>query len=67
MFERLQDMQNQGVYADWGDHLETTVDDTEWPTVTVPEGEELFPADPLYDSERDYAQNVRRVERHKSG
>ncbi|QIO24872.1 hypothetical protein [Haloarcula sp. JP-L23] len=55
------------MYADWVGQLEDTVDDTEWPTVTVPEGEQLFPDDPLYDSEREYAQNVRRVERHKSG
>ncbi|QIO25461.1 hypothetical protein [Haloarcula sp. JP-L23] len=67
VFERLQDMQKRGVYAEWVDQLETTVDDTEWPTVTVPEGEQLFPNDPLYDSDREYAQNVRRVEQHKSG
>ncbi|MFC6863147.1 hypothetical protein ACFQGE_06685 [Halomicroarcula sp. GCM10025817] len=59
-------MQNRGVCADRVDQLETTVDDTEWPTVTVPESEELFPADPLYDSKRDDAQSVRCVERHKS-
>ncbi|WP_135306349.1 hypothetical protein [Haloarcula amylovorans] len=67
VFDRLHDMQKRGEYAEWVDQLETTVDETEWPTVTVPEGEQLFPDDPLYDSERDYAENVRRVEQHKQG
>lgn len=47
--------------------IDPIIDETEWPTVTIPEGEGVYPSDPLFDSDRTYPQNVARVQRHKNG
>ncbi|APX98669.1 hypothetical protein [Natronorubrum daqingense] len=63
----LRQRTRDGFYAEWRDAVETTLEHTEWPTVTVPEGEGMFPDDPLFDSDRAYPENVARVQRHKEG
>lgn len=65
--EDLQQLKREGFYADWVSEVEETLEETEWPTVTVPEGDGMFPDDPLFDSERTYPQNVARVQQHKEG
>ena len=65
--EDLRDLQEDGYYSEWVEAVEQTIDETEWPVVTVPEGDGVFPDDPLFDSERTYPQNVARVQQHKEG
>ncbi|WP_276257214.1 hypothetical protein [Halomontanus rarus] len=65
--EDLQGMKRDGFYAEWIDDVRTTLEETEWPTVTVPEGKGMFPDDPLFDSDRTYPQNVARAQKHKDG
>lgn len=63
----LREMINEGAYAEWKDEVQALVDILDVPAVEVPEGEAPFPDDPLYDSARDYGENLARVRQHKEG
>lgn len=63
----LQDLKNEGPYDEWQDRVEAIVTGTDFPAATVPEGEAPFPEDPLYDSAREYVQNVVRIDRYREG
>lgn len=65
--EELQELKKEGFYDEWVEEVEETIEETEWPTVTVPEGDGMYPDDPLFDSERSYPENVARVQQHKDG
>ncbi|WP_121744875.1 hypothetical protein [Natronorubrum halophilum] len=63
----LRERTEEGFYDKWVSAVETMLDQTEWPVVTVPEGEGMFPEDPLFDSDRSYPEHVVRVQRHQNG
>lgn len=63
----LRAKQREGFYRDWVEEVDETLADIEWPVVTVPEGDGMFPDDPLFDSSRSYPEHVARVQQHKAG
>ncbi|WP_440767517.1 hypothetical protein [Natronorubrum sp. DTA7] len=65
--EELHTQRRDGFFAEWVDAVDTMLEQTKWPTVTVPEGDRMFPDDPLFDSDRSYPENVARVQQHKDG
>lgn len=67
VIEDLRDLVDDGAIADWKDTVEELVDAVDVPAVDVPEGETDLPADPLYDSDRSYGENLRAVRAHEEG
>lgn len=51
----------------WREASRDAINDATIPAPTVPEGEGAVPDDPLYDTERNYVENVVRVEKHRNG
>jgi hypothetical protein len=63
----LRDLTRDGYFREWYTQTRDAVAAAEYPVVSVPAGEGRFPDDPLYDSSRDYVENVARLQRDKVG
>jgi hypothetical protein len=59
--EELRDIANKDIQQDWTDSIYDVVRDIELPDIEMPEGDADPPANPLYDSGRQYLKNVRTI------
>lgn len=66
MLEALHDLREEAYFDEWRQQVRGAIEDARMPTATVPEGEAPLPDDPLYDTNRDYHQNVARIQAYKT-
>jgi|APHM01.1.fsa_nt_gi hypothetical protein len=59
--EGVRDIANKDVQDDWSELIRDVVSGIDLPEVEMPEGDADPPANPLYDSDRDYLENVRTI------
>lgn len=67
IIEDLRELKRDGYLSEWHDLIRDATGSTRIPLVEVPDGEGKLPDDPLYDSARDYLENVASVEQHERG
>ncbi|WP_241154824.1 hypothetical protein [Halorubrum sp. CSM-61] len=66
-FESLRKLKNQSEFRSWLRETSQAVEETCFPEVSAPEGQGSLPEDPLFDTDRDYVENVARIDRHREG
>ncbi|ELZ96577.1 hypothetical protein [Haloferax sulfurifontis] len=64
VLRELREFRNDPDLADWVRSTRDAVDETALPLVEVPEGHAPWPEDPLFDTDREYVQNVARIQQH---
>lgn len=60
-------LKNESPDDEWQENVKEIVTGTEFLAATAPEIEAPLPDDPRHDSEREYVQNVIRIDRHREG
>jgi len=65
--ERMNELNEEGAYAEWRSQVRDMVEEIDVPEAEPPEGEAPPPDDPLFDSSKDYAENLKRVKEHQRG
>lgn len=66
MLDSLRAKQTEGFVREWVQLVSETVEDTAFPVATVPEGEGAYPEDAVYDSGREYVENLQRIQAYKN-
>jgi hypothetical protein len=68
VFERLRGlMDDDSTLDEWESLVKESVGGVEYPVASVPDGDAALPEDPIYDSDRSYAENKMRIDRYREG
>jgi HPt (histidine-containing phosphotransfer) domain-containing protein len=68
VFDHLRSLKGDGSeLGEWESFVEEIVGGVKYPVASVPDGDAALPEDPIYDSDRSYAENKMRIDRYRRG